>query len=123
MELPNEAWIIIYAWHEPSDWIGSFPSNLYQQILTDDYGKLPRHFDSFDEAAIYAENESLINPLIIPIAGKRLCNGMISKPHCALAQKSVGKKIFNYGLIALKYQRRTEIVLAANGLCKASSPT
>jgi len=71
MELPSEAWIIVYAWNEPSDWIGSFPSNLYQQILTDDWGKLPRHFDSFDEAAVYAENECLINPLIIPIAGAK----------------------------------------------------
>lgn len=71
MELPKEAWIIVYAWHEPSDWIGGFPSNLYQQILTDNYGKLPRHFDSFDEAAIYAEREALIKPLIIPIAGEK----------------------------------------------------
>ena len=39
---------------------------------------------------------------------------MRTKPNCALAQKSVGKKIFNYGLMALKHLRRCEIVLAAN---------
>lgn len=68
-EIPKEAWIIIYIVDEPEDWIGCFPSNLHQMMVVDDYGKLPRLFDRFDEAEQFAKDKCLIEHIIVPIAG------------------------------------------------------
>lgn len=70
MEIPKEAWIIIYGWNEPSDWIGSFPSDHYQQYYTERRNGLPHHFDTYEEAKKFAERGCLINPIIVPVAGK-----------------------------------------------------
>lgn len=70
MEIPKEAWIIIYGWNEPSDWIGSFPSDHYQQYYTERRNGLPHHFDTYEEAKRFSERECLINPIIVPVAGK-----------------------------------------------------
>lgn len=84
MEIPKEAWIILYIWSEPSDWIGSFPSSHCQQYYTDQRKGLPKHFDSYEEAVEKAEGEFLNNYIVVPIAGEqamklqdenhRLCN-------------------------------------------------
>lgn len=67
--LPEEAWIILRVWDEPECWVGGFPSNLYQQMVVNDDGKTPRHFDSYFEADKYCHLNALIDPVIIPIAG------------------------------------------------------
>ena len=83
-DLPKEAWIILYVTNEPSDWIGCFPSDHYQQYYTQRRNGLPHHFDSYQEAREFAEREYLDYYIIVPIAGepaikfateqKRLCN-------------------------------------------------
>lgn len=83
-DLPKEAWMILYVFNEPSDWIGSFPSDHYQQYYTKRRNGLPHHFDSYQEAREFAERECLVSHIIVPIAGeqaikfateqKRLCN-------------------------------------------------
>ena len=84
MEIPKEAWIILYVTNEPSDWIGSFPSEHWQQYYTERRNGLPHHFDSYQEAREFAEYHCLVSHIIIPIAGEpainfateqeRLCN-------------------------------------------------
>lgn len=92
-ELPKEAWIILYVTNEPSDWIGCFPSDHYQQYYTQRRNGLPHHFDSYQEAREFAEREYLVSYIIVPIAGepaikfateqKRLCNiPDVSKSFC-----------------------------------------
>lgn len=84
MEIPKEAWIILYVFNEPSDWIGSFPSDHYQQYYTERRNGLPHHFDSYKEAREFADSECLVSHIIVPVAGEqaikfsteqeRLCN-------------------------------------------------
>jgi hypothetical protein len=69
MDLPKEAWIILYIWNEPEDWVGGYPSELYQQMLTDQYGKAPLHFDTYEDAVKCAKQKALYSYIIIPIAG------------------------------------------------------
>lgn len=74
MDIPKEAWIILYVFNEPSDWVGSFPSEHYQQYYTDTRNGLPTHFDSYKEAVERAEREYLYNYIVVPIAGEQAMN-------------------------------------------------
>lgn len=105
MEIAKEAWIILYIWSEPSDWIGSFPSDHCQQYYTDQRKGLPKHFDSYQEAAERAEREYLYNYIIVPIAGEqamklqddnhRLCNiPDVVKRACPMASETCDSESF-----------------------------
>jgi hypothetical protein len=74
MDIPKEAWIILYVFNEPSDWVGSFPSEHCQQYYTDTRNGLPTHFDSYKEAVERAEREYLYNYIVVPIAGEQAMN-------------------------------------------------
>ena len=73
-QFPREAWIILRVWYEPECWIGCYPENLYQQMVLNECGKMPRYFDSYTDADKYCKSNALIDPLIIPIAGVHAIN-------------------------------------------------
>lgn len=69
MDIPEEAWIIIYTWDSPEDWVGGYPSELWQQMKTQN-GKTPEHFDTYEEAEKCAESDGPYSHYqIIPVAG------------------------------------------------------
>lgn len=70
MKYPEEAWIIFYGTKKPEDWVGSFPSDHYQQYYTQTRNGIPHHFDTYEQAKEFSDRECLIDPIIIPIAGK-----------------------------------------------------
>jgi hypothetical protein len=68
--IPTEAWIIMYTWSKPEDWIGAFPSELYQWFVCQyKESKLPRIFDSKNECDDYIKDGALIDAVPIQVAG------------------------------------------------------
>ena len=78
----TDAYIIVTAWNNTGDWIGSFPNAMYYFVETDPEFNLPVIFYSFEEAARYAKEACLISPMIIQIAGKKAIN--LAKKHAKI---------------------------------------
>lgn len=81
--IPKEAWIIIYIWDSPEDWVGGYPSNLWQQMKTQN-GTTPEHFDTYEDAKKCAEVDGLYNYRIIPVAGAVAKKFYTGESNCTL---------------------------------------
>lgn len=66
-DFKKDLFIIAYSIADTSDWMGSFPMELHQWFVMD--GKLPKTFDTEDEARKYAEENFLISNRIIKLSG------------------------------------------------------
>lgn len=70
-EFKKDLFIIAYSISDTEDWIGSFPSELHQWFVMN--GKLPRTFDTEDDAKKYAKDNHLVPNRIIKLSGNE-CN-------------------------------------------------